>query len=45
MREAASRYDGRRPPRPRRLPALARVGGAVAVQVAGRVRLVRPAPR
>ncbi|OHX06719.1 hypothetical protein [Micromonospora sp. WMMB235] len=45
VREAASRYDGRRPPRPRRLPALARVGGAVAVQVAGRVRLVRPAPR
>ncbi|RLQ10780.1 hypothetical protein EAD96_02080 [Micromonospora sp. BL1] len=44
-REAASRYDGRRPPRPRRLPALARTGGAVAVQVAGRVRLLRPAPR
>ncbi|WP_349876037.1 hypothetical protein ABIH81_17855 [Micromonospora sp. HUAS YX12] len=44
-REAASRYDGRRPPRPRRLPALARAGGAVAVQVAGRVRLLRPAPR
>lgn len=45
VREAASRYDGRRPPRPRRLPALARTGGAVAVQVAGRVRLLRPAPR
>lgn len=44
-REAAARYDGRTPPRPRRLPALARVGGAVAVQLAGRVRLLRPARR
>ncbi|MFC3500269.1 hypothetical protein ACFOOK_04715 [Micromonospora krabiensis] len=44
-REAGARYDGRRPPRPRRLPALGRAGGAVAVQVAGRVRLVRPADR
>ncbi|MEV0005709.1 hypothetical protein AB0H28_25975 [Micromonospora sp. NPDC050980] len=44
-REAASRYDGRAAPRPRRLPAFARAGGAVAVQLAGRVRLVRPAPR
>lgn len=43
-REATTRYDGRRPPRPRRLPALVRVDGAVAVQLAGRVRL-RPAPR
>ncbi|MGC4896077.1 hypothetical protein [Micromonospora sp. DT31] len=45
VREAANRYDGRRPPRPRRLPAVARTGGAVAAQVAGRVRLLRPAPR
>ncbi|SCG78907.1 hypothetical protein [Micromonospora humi] len=45
VREAASRYDGRAAPRPRRLPALARTGGAVAVQLAGRVRLLRPAPR
>ncbi|MGC4821250.1 hypothetical protein [Micromonospora sp. DT63] len=45
VREAGLRYDGRRAPRPRRLPAVARVGGAVAVQVAGRVRLVRPAAR
>ncbi|MFG2055990.1 hypothetical protein ACGFI9_18370 [Micromonospora sp. NPDC048930] len=44
-REAASRYDGRTTPRPRRLPAVARAGGAVAVQVAGRVRLLRPADR
>ncbi|MFG1675986.1 hypothetical protein [Micromonospora sp. NPDC049282] len=45
VREAASRYDGRAAPRPRRLPALARTGGAVAIQLAGRVRLLRPAPR
>ncbi|TDC50632.1 hypothetical protein E1258_26385 [Micromonospora sp. KC207] len=44
-REAATRYDGATAPRPRRLPALARVGGTVAVQLAGRVRLVRPAHR
>ncbi|MEV4660236.1 hypothetical protein [Micromonospora sp. NPDC049301] len=44
-REAGLRYDGRRAPRPRRLPAVARAGGAVAVQIAGRVRLLRPAPR
>ncbi|MGV9807210.1 hypothetical protein ACWDSE_16615, partial [Micromonospora chersina] len=44
-REAASRYDGRTAPRPRRLPAVARAGGAVAAQLAGRVRLLRPAPR
>ncbi|TDB69522.1 hypothetical protein E1165_28330 [Micromonospora sp. KC723] len=44
-REATGRYDGRTPPRPRRLPAVARAGGAVAVQVAGRVRLLRPARR
>lgn len=44
-REAASRYDGRTAPRPRRLPAVATAGGAVAAQLAGRVRLLRPAPR
>ncbi|WP_410815119.1 hypothetical protein [Micromonospora sp. 067-2] len=44
-REARLRYDGRRAPRPRRLPAVARAGGAVAVQITGRVRLLRPAPR
>jgi len=44
-REAADRYDGHGPPRPRRLPAFGRAGGAVAVQVAGRVRLLRPARR
>ncbi|MGW5669219.1 hypothetical protein, partial [Micromonospora sp. NPDC003776] len=44
-RDATARYDGRTAPRPRRLPAVARTGGAVAVQVAGRVRLLRPARR
>ncbi|SCL69835.1 hypothetical protein GA0070606_5208 [Micromonospora citrea] len=44
-REATHRYDGHRPPRPRRLPGWGRAGGAVAVQVAGRVRLLRPARR
>ncbi|MFJ8578840.1 hypothetical protein [Micromonospora sp. NPDC093277] len=44
-REATARYDGRTPPRPRRLPAVARAGGAVAVRLAGRVRLLRPAHR
>lgn len=45
VREATDHYDGHRPPRPRRLPALGRAGGAVAVQLAGRVRLLRPARR
>ncbi|MDG4757087.1 hypothetical protein [Micromonospora sp. WMMD710] len=44
-REAGLRYDGHTPPRPRRLPAVARAGGAVAVQIAGRVRQLRPALR
>ncbi|WP_406046189.1 hypothetical protein OG799_03310 [Micromonospora sp. NBC_00898] len=44
-REATTRYDGRHAPRPRRLPAVARAGGAVAVQLAGRVRQLRPARR
>ncbi|GHJ06815.1 hypothetical protein TPA0907_11820 [Micromonospora humidisoli] len=44
-REAAHRYDGRHPPRRRRLPALARSGDAVALQLAGRVRLLRPTRR
>ncbi|SCF21373.1 hypothetical protein GA0070618_4097 [Micromonospora echinospora] len=39
VREATSRYDGERPPRPRRLPAVVRIDDAVAVQIAGRVRL------
>ncbi|MET8264602.1 hypothetical protein ACPXB5_08625 [Micromonospora arida] len=45
VREARLRYDGVRAPRPRRVPAVGRAGGAVAVQIAGRVRLLRPAPR
>ncbi|MEU7754787.1 hypothetical protein [Micromonospora sp. NPDC049171] len=45
VREARLRYDGRGTPRPRRTPAVGRAGGAVAVQIAGRVRLLRPAPR
>ncbi|WFF00411.1 hypothetical protein [Micromonospora sp. WMMD964] len=44
-REARLRYDGRSAPRPRRLPAVGRAGGAVAVQIGGRVRLLRAAPR
>ncbi|MEV0811088.1 hypothetical protein, partial [Micromonospora sp. NPDC050200] len=42
-REAGSRYDGHHPPRPRRLPAVARGGGAVGVDGAGRVGRVGPA--
>ncbi|MEV4847400.1 hypothetical protein AB0K20_29805 [Micromonospora matsumotoense] len=45
VREAAHHYDGEQPPRHRRLPAFARTGGAVALQFAGRVRLLRPARR
>ncbi|MGN9775800.1 hypothetical protein ACTMS0_08470 [Micromonospora sp. H33] len=44
-REAGHRYDGQGTPRPRRFPAWGRAGGAVAVQLAGRVRLLRPARR
>jgi hypothetical protein len=42
-REAAWRYDGRTPPRRRRAPALRSASGAIAVQFAGRVRILRPA--
>jgi hypothetical protein len=42
-REAAWRYDGRGEPRRRRLPAARRTPGAVVVQVAGRVRVLRRA--
>lgn len=45
LREARFRYRGSGPPRPRKLPALRRAGGAVAVQIAGRVRLLRRPPR
>nr|WP_091446698.1 hypothetical protein [Micromonospora yangpuensis] len=45
VREATVGYDGQRPPRTRRLPAVGRAGGAVALQVAGRVRLLRAASR
>jgi hypothetical protein len=41
-REAAWRYDGATTPRRRRAPALRRAGGAIAVQLAGRVRILRP---
>lgn len=41
--EARWRYDGRTAPRPRRTPALRRAGGSVALQVAGRIRLLRRA--
>ncbi|GIJ77506.1 hypothetical protein SAMN05443287_11248 [Micromonospora phaseoli] len=43
VREAGLRYDGQQPPRRRRLPAVGRASGAVALQLAGRVRLLRPA--
>ncbi|MEU4569513.1 hypothetical protein [Micromonospora sp. NPDC023956] len=39
VREATRRYDGEQPPRPRRLPAVVRIGDTVAIQLAGRVRL------
>ncbi|PZG15206.1 hypothetical protein C1I95_20030 [Micromonospora craterilacus] len=42
VREAAFRYDGQRPPRRRRSPAVGRAGSAVAIQLAGRVRLLHP---
>jgi hypothetical protein len=44
-REVRWRYDGASAPRPRRAPALRRAGGAVVVQVAGRVRVLRPPVR
>jgi hypothetical protein len=40
-REAAWRYDGDSAPKPRRGPALRSAAGVVAVQVAGRVRVLR----
>jgi hypothetical protein len=39
-REVSARYDGATDPRPRRLPAVRRVGRTVAVQVLGRVRIL-----
>ncbi len=45
VREAAWRYDGRSAPRTRRLPVVRSAGGCVAVQIAGRVRVLRrPVP-
>jgi hypothetical protein len=40
-REAALVYDGRTAPRPRRTPAVRAAAGSVALQVAGRVRILR----
>jgi hypothetical protein len=40
-REAAWRYDGAAPPKPRRGPAIRSAAGAVAMQIAGRVRVLR----
>lgn len=40
-REAAWRYDGTSPPRPRRAPALRRVAGSVVVQIAGKPQTLR----
>lgn len=42
-REATMAYDGLSAPRPRRAPALRRAGGAVALQIAGTVRILRRA--
>ncbi|MFG2061178.1 hypothetical protein ACGFIK_07125 [Micromonospora sp. NPDC048871] len=42
-REATHRYDGTTAPRHRRWPAIGRADRAVAVQLAGRVRLLRSA--
>ncbi|MEU4236444.1 hypothetical protein [Actinoplanes sp. NPDC026619] len=41
-REAAMRYDGASAPRPRRTPAMRSAAGAVVIQIAGRVRVIRP---
>ena len=40
-REATWRYDGTSPPRPRRGPAIRWAGGSVAMQIGGRVRMLR----
>jgi hypothetical protein len=40
-REAALVYDGKTAPRPRRTPAVRGAAGAVALQIAGRVRILR----
>lgn len=40
-REATMSYDGGSAPRPRRLPALRRVGGSITVQAGGQVRVLR----
>ena len=42
-REATLRYDGKSAPRRRRLPALRRASGAVALQTLGTVRILRRA--
>nr|WP_240955516.1 hypothetical protein [Micromonospora sp. HNM0581] len=41
VRESDLYYDGQRAPRRRRLPALGRAGDALALQVAGRIHLLR----
>jgi hypothetical protein len=41
VREATWRYDGASAPKPRRGPAVRSAAGAVAVQFAGRVRVIR----
>jgi hypothetical protein len=45
VREAAWRYDGPAPPRPRRQPAVRRAGRAVVVQFAGRIRVLNAGGR
>ncbi|RSM72141.1 hypothetical protein DMB66_05915 [Actinoplanes sp. ATCC 53533] len=41
VREAVMSYDGEAPPRARRMPAVRGAAGAVVVQIAGRVRVLR----
>ena len=45
IREAGWRYDGGTAPRVRRAPAIRSAAGSVAIQIAGRVRVVRPVRR
>jgi hypothetical protein len=44
-REAARRYDGRSAPRVRRAPAIRKAAGSVAIQMAGRVRVIHSVRR
>jgi hypothetical protein len=45
IREATWRYDGQAAPRSRRTPAIRSAAGSVAIQIAGRARIVRSVRR